>query len=62
MVISALLAAYACVLRLTAETCAIVIVAKVAVVFNIIMEALGLITCHINRTFFAKSKPQFNFR
>lgn len=37
MAISALLTASACVLRLTAETCAIVIVAKVAVVFNIII-------------------------
>ena len=34
--ISALLIAPACVLRLTAETCAIVIVAKQAVVFNMI--------------------------
>ena len=37
--ISALLIAPACVLRLTAETCAIVIVAKQAVVFNMINES-----------------------
>ena len=42
MVVSALLAAYACALKLTAETCAIVIVASVAVVFNIIIASLRI--------------------